>query len=138
MLNITITEYTHSWGSYTIVPYLFFVFKAAAILLIGSFCSTNPPPILVYSRMPWCIHQPMNGVWQEITPPSRSPMYILLIIFHANFQRNSIMLELRLMFQYHACVPKVRYPLSGVMDCISCHTFVYVQISAKVKRVTDT
>ena len=37
MLNIIITAYPHSWGAYTIGPYLFSVFIAEAVLLIGSF-----------------------------------------------------------------------------------------------------
>ena len=56
----------------------FSAFKAAAVLLIGSFCSANPPPILISSRVPWCSHQPMNGVWQELTPPLLFPnVYIV-------------------------------------------------------------
>ena len=70
MLNITTTAYPHSWGAYTIGPYIFFTFKAAAVLLIGSFCSANPSPIMISSRVHWCSHQPMNGVWQELNPPT--------------------------------------------------------------------
>ena len=69
MLNIRITAHPHSWGAYAICPYLFYAFKAAVVLLIGSFFSANPPPILIYSRMPWYSHQLINGVWQELSPP---------------------------------------------------------------------
>ena len=61
-------------------------FKAAYVLLIGSFCSSNPPPILIYSRVPWCSHKPMNGVWKHLTPPLFH-QYILLISFHANYRQ---------------------------------------------------
>ena len=62
MLNITRTAYPHSWGAYTIGPYIFSAFKAAVVLFIGSFCNANPPPIMISSRVPWCSYQPMNGV----------------------------------------------------------------------------
>ena len=62
MLNIKITTYPRSWGAYKIGPYIFSAFKAALVLLISSFCSANPPPILTSSRVTWCRHQLMNGV----------------------------------------------------------------------------
>ena len=64
MLNIKITEYSHSWGLYTIGPHRFSVFKAAAVMLISGFCSANSPLIMIHSLVSWCIHQPMNEVWQ--------------------------------------------------------------------------
>ena len=67
-MNITITTYPHSWGAYAIGPYLFSAFKPAVVLLIGSFCSANPPPIMISYCMPWCSHQPMNEVCQELNP----------------------------------------------------------------------
>ena len=68
----------------------FYAFKAADVLLIGSFSSSNPPPILISSRVPWYNHQPMNGVWQELNPPLMFPnIYILLISCHANFQKKT-------------------------------------------------
>ena len=68
----------------------FFAFKAAVVLLIGSFCSANPPLILISSWGPWCSHQPMNEVQKELDPPPYLLlMYILLISCHINFQRNS-------------------------------------------------
>ena len=86
MTNITITAYTHSWGAYSIGPYLFFAFKATAVLLIGDFCSANEPLILISSCVPWCTNQQINGVCQELTPPTTVLQYILLISFHANFR----------------------------------------------------
>ena len=78
MLNIKITAYPHSWGTYAIGPYRFYSFKYVVVLLIGSFCSANPPPVLVCSRVPWCSHQPLNQVWQEIPPPLPFPnVYIV-------------------------------------------------------------
>ena len=78
MLNIKITAYPHYWGAYAMGTYLFSAFKAVAVLLIGSFCSANTHPILISSRVPWCSHQPMNGVWQELTPPLLFPnVYIV-------------------------------------------------------------
>ena len=73
MTHITITEYPHSWGAYAIGPYGFSACKAVALLLIGIFCSANPPPIIISSLMPWCIHQLINGFWQELTPPFPLP-----------------------------------------------------------------
>ena len=90
MLNITITAYPHSWDAHAICPYIFPAFEYAAVLLIGSFCSANPPPIMLSSRVPWYSHQPMNGVWKELTPPSRSPMYLLLISCHATLRKNIV------------------------------------------------
>ena len=89
MLNITITAYPLSWGEYAIRPYLFPSFKSSVLLLIGIFLSTNTPLIMISSRMTWCSHQTMNAVWQELTPPSLSLMYTLLIIFHANLRQKS-------------------------------------------------
>ena len=89
MLNIKITAYPHYWGAYAIVNYLFSEIKASVVLLIGSFCSANKYLILTSSHVPWCSHQPMNGVWKELTPPSLSIIYIFLIIFHANFKQKS-------------------------------------------------
>ena len=73
MLSITITAYPHSWDAYAIGTYIFPSFKSATILFIDSFCSENPPPIMISSRLPWCIHLPMNGVWKELTPPLPFP-----------------------------------------------------------------
>ena len=39
-----------------------FAFKSAAALLIGKFSSENPPPIMISYCLPWCSHQPMNGI----------------------------------------------------------------------------
>ena len=37
MLNITISAYPHSGGAYAIVTSIFYAFKAAVVLLIGSY-----------------------------------------------------------------------------------------------------
>ena len=68
MLNITIAEYLHFWDAYVIVHYLSSAFKVAAVLFIGSYFNETPTPILISSHVPWIIHQPINGVWLELTP----------------------------------------------------------------------
>ena len=140
MMNIKITAYPHSWCAYAIGPYIFSKFKAVAVLLIGIFLSANPPPILISSRMPWCSHQLMNGVWQELTTPPL-PFPNVYIVNKLPRQLPTILqyawskIDIKIPFTH---IPKVKYTLSGVMDCISCHTFVYIQISTKGKRVTYT
>ena len=78
MLNITITAYPHSWGAYTIVPNIFYTYKAAAVLLIGGFCSEHSPLNLISSCVPWCSHQLMNGVWKELNHPLPLPNVFFL------------------------------------------------------------
>ena len=98
MLNITITAYPHSWGAYTIGPYLFSASKSVAVLMIGSFCSANPPPIMIPSPVPWCSHQLLNEVWQDHPPPPPpplSPIYILVNICRPNHIIHSISSILR-------------------------------------------
>ena len=51
----------------------FSALKSTGVLLKGSFCSTNPPTIMISYSVTWCSHQPMNGDWQELKPPFPFP-----------------------------------------------------------------
>ena len=139
-MNIKITAYPHSWCACAIGPYLFSLFKSVDVLLISSF------PVQIHLQL-WYLLACLGAVinwWMESGKNSPPPPLPFPNVYIVNNFPHQLMTKLQYAWSKldikipYTHIPRVKYTLRGVMDCISCHTFVYILISEKGKRVADT